>query len=345
MNIFFGENAVAQLTNLTNNYDKFFLLTDENIFRIYSSMIASLLPEKEIDKIVIPAGEESKSIENVVLIWNRLLEGKAGKDSLLINLGGGTISDIGGFAASCYKRGIDFVNVPTTLLAMIDASIGGKNGINFKNYKNQIGLFSEPESIIINPNFLKTLNTRDVMSGLAEMMKYAFISDLSFLDLDSDNYMDFIEKAAMTKDEIVSLDMKESGLRKILNFGHTIGHALESYYLDLRSSGIQDDYLTHGEAVALGMYSALYLSVKYCGLDVSWLLFYEMWFKGNLNLLNLSDFDVDRIFSYIAHDKKNKGGKPRFVLISAPEKPQIDVEVAEYDIKDAILILKEKFSE
>lgn len=339
MNIIFGEQASAQLSMLTNNYDKFFVLTDENIYRVYSSLIASLLPEKEVTKIVIPAGEESKSIENVVFIWNKLLEEKAGRDALLINLGGGTISDIGGFAASTYKRGIDFINVPTTLLAMIDASIGGKNGINFNNYKNQIGLFSEPNSVIINPNFLKTLNERDIKSGLAEMMKYAFIADESLLDLDSDNYLDFIEKAATIKEDIVSLDMKETGLRKILNFGHTIGHALESYYLE------KENYLIHGEAVALGIYSALYLSVKYCGLDDKWLFFYEMWFKGNLNLMNLNGFDVDAIYSYLSYDKKNKGGKPQFVLISAPGKPKIDVEVFDEDIKESIAILKNKFSE
>ena len=339
MNIIFGEQASAQLSMLTNNYDKFFVLTDENIYRVYSSLIASLLPEKEVTKIVIPAGEESKSIENVIFIWNKLLEAKAGRDSLLINLGGGTITDIGGFAASTYKRGIDFINVPTTLLAMIDASIGGKNGINFNNYKNQIGLFSEPNSVIINPNFLKTLNERDIKSGLAEMMKYAFIADESLLDLDSDNYLDFIEKAAEIKEDIVSLDMKETGLRKILNFGHTIGHALESYYLG------KENYLTHGEAVALGIYSALYLSVRYCGLDDKWLFFYEMWFKGNLNLMNLNSFDVDAIYSYLSYDKKNKGGKPQFVLISAPGKPKIDVEVFEGDIKESIAILKNKFSE
>ena len=311
---------------MTNNYDKFFVLTDENIYGIYSSMIASMLPEKEITKIVVPAGEQSKSIENVMLIWNKLLEAKAGRDALLINLGGGTISDLGGFAASTYKRGIDFVNVPTTLLAMVDASIGGKNGINFNNYKNQIGLFSEAQSVIINHQFLKTLNERDIKSGIAEMMKYAFVSDSSFLDLDTDNYL-------------VALDMRESGLRKILNFGHTIGHALESYYLD------RENYLTHGEAVALGMYSSLYLSVKYCGLDEKWLFFYEMWFKGNLNVMNLNGFDVDAIYAYVSHDKKNRGGKPRFVLISAPEKPMIDVEVSEYDIRESISILKNKFSE
>lgn len=338
MNIFLGEDAFAHLSALTNNYDKFFVLTDENIYKIYSSLFASLIPEKEVVKIVIPAGENSKNIENVIFIWNRLLEGKAGRDSLLINIGGGTITDIGGFAASCYKRGIDFVNVPTTLLAMVDAAIGGKNGINLNNYKNQIGLFSEPQSVIINPDFLKTLNKRDILSGMAEMVKYAYIADKSLLDIDFENYQDFIKESATIKNEIVSIDMKETGFRKILNFGHTIGHALESYYLD------KENYLTHGEAVALGMYGAINLSVKYCGLKEAWLLVYELWLKDNFNYLNLNDLDVEEVFSYISHDKKNKGGKPQFVLISEPEKPKIDVEVNDDDIKDAILLLKNKFS-
>lgn len=337
MDIYFGEEALGQLSALTYNYDKFFLLTDENIFRLYSSVIASLLPEKEMNKIILPAGEQSKSIENVVLIWNRLLEANAGRDSLFINLGGGTISDIGGFAASCYKRGIDFINVPTTLLAMVDASIGGKNGINFNNYKNQIGLFSEPKSTIINPDFLKTLNERDKLSGMAEMMKYAYIADESLLDVDFENYQDLIKTAATIKDEIVNMDMKETGLRKILNFGHTIGHALESYYID------KENYLTHGEAVALGMYGAINLSVKYCGLNDAWLLIHELWLRDNFNYINLNDLDVEKVFSYISHDKKNKGGRPRFVLISAPEKPKMDVEVSDDDIKESIMLIKNKF--
>ena len=338
MNIYFGEESLAQLSVLTSNYDKFFLLTDENIFKLYSSMIASLLPEKEVNKIVLPAGEQSKSIENVILIWNRLFEANAGRDSLLINLGGGTISDIGGFAASCYKRGIDFVNVPTTLLAMVDASIGGKNGINFNNCKNQIGSFSEPKSVIINPEFLKTLNDRDKASGMAEMMKYAYIADDSLLNVDFENYQNYIKTAATIKDEIVNLDMKETGIRKILNFGHTIGHALESYYLG------KENYLTHGETVALGMFGAINLSVKYCGLNDNWLLIHEFWLRDNFNYINLNDLDVDKVFSYISHDKKNKGGKPQFVLISAPEKPKTDVEVTDNDIKGSILLIKNKFS-
>ena len=271
-------------------------------------------------------------------IWNALLENNAGRDSLLVNFGGGTISDVGGFAASCYKRGIDFINIPTTLLAMVDASIGGKNGLNYNGLKNQIGLFSEPECVIVNTEFLKSLSQRDINSGLAEMLKYGFIADSSLLDLDQDNYLNYVKDAAIIKDDTVKLDFKESGLRKMLNFGHTVGHALEAFYLD------KDNYLTHGEAVALGMYSSLFLSVKYCGLNEKWLFFYELWIKGNIGFLNLDGFDFDSIFSFISHDKKNKGGSPQFVLISAPEKPVIDVNVEDDDIKESILILKNKFS-
>lgn len=333
MKIFFGEEGFARLSSLMEEYDKIFLLTDDRISRLYSSMFASVLSNKFI-KIVIPEGERNKTIENVCYIWSQLIENKAGRDALLINLGGGTISDIGAFAASTYKRGIDFVNVPTTLLAMVDASIGGKNGVNFKNYKNQVGLFSEPQAIFINPHFIKTLDERDVMSGLAEMMKYAFIADSSFLDITKDNYLEFIEKAALLKEDVVSLDYNEQGFRKILNFGHTIGHAIESFYME------KPDTLTHGEAVALGMYSALLLSVKYCNLDPRYVVFYEKWLVENYKSLNVNDLDVEAIMELMLHDKKNIGGRPRFVLVSAPEKALIDIEVNEEDIRDSIIALK-----
>lgn len=334
MNIYFGDEGFKQLELLKEKYNSIFVLTDENINTIYSLVIDSMSSYK----IVIPAGEECKTLDNVCFIWNALLENNAGRDSLLINFGGGTISDIGGFAASCYKRGIDFINIPTTLLAMVDASIGGKNGLNYNGLKNQIGLFSEPECVIVNTEFLKSLSQRDVNSGLAEMLKYGFIADSSLLDLDQDNYLNYVKDAAIIKDDTVKLDFKESGLRKMLNFGHTVGHALEAFYLD------KENYLTHGEAVALGMYSSLFLSVKYCGLNEKWLFFYELWIKGNIGFLNLGGFDLDSIFSFISHDKKNKGGKPQFVLISAPEKPVIDVNVDDDDIKESILMLKNKFS-
>ncbi|MBE6335870.1 MAG: 3-dehydroquinate synthase [Lentimicrobiaceae bacterium] len=338
MSIFFGENGFSQLSLLMDEYDKIFILTDERINKLYASLLASVVSYKVI-KIVIPEGENNKTIDNVCCIWSKMLENHAGRDSLLINFGGGTISDIGAFAASTYKRGIDFVNIPTTLLAMVDASIGGKNAINFNNIKNQIGLFSEPNSILINHSFLNTLDRRDILSGLAEMMKYAFIADASFLKINNDNYLAYIEKAALLKEDIVNFDMNEKGIRKMLNFGHTVGHALETFFMEKNNS------LTHGEAVALGMYSALFLSINYCGMDKHWFDFYENWLRDNYKHMDISGIDEDVVLSFISHDKKNIGGEPRFVLISEPEKAIIDVEVKVDDIRESISILRNIFRE
>lgn len=337
MNIFFNE-GFDHLATLIENHDKIFILTDDNIDRLYSSMLATTVSNK-IYKIVLPHGEQHKDIDSLCHVWNKLMEHEAGRDALLLNLGGGTISDIGAFAASCYKRGIDFVNVPTTLLAMIDAAIGGKNGVNFNKIKNQIGLFSMPQCVIVKTDFLDTLNERDVVAALPEMMKYAFIADKSFLNIDIENYKDYIKKAAMLKDEIVAMDMTEKGLRKILNFGHTIGHAIETFYID------KEDYMRHGEAVALGMYCALYLSTQYCELDDRWLLIYEFWLKENVKVNDISDLSIDDVVAFITHDKKNVAGKARFVLVSEPEHPVIDVEVAADDIRKAVAILKKKFGD
>lgn len=336
MNICFDDAGFSRLETLMENHDKIFILTDDNIDRLYSSMLASMTSHK-VHKIVIPHGEQNKDIETVCHIWNKLMELGAGRDALMINLGGGVISDIGAFAASCYKRGIDFVNVPTTLLAMVDAAIGGKNGVDFNNIKNQIGLFSQPQCVIINHDFLNTLDERDVMAALPEMMKYGFIADKSFLDIDNENYKDYINKAAMLKDEIVAMDMTEKNMRKMLNFGHTIGHAIETFYIG------RENYMRHGEAVALGILCALFLSVRYCKLDERWLLIYEFWLKDNLKINDISDLSVDEVLKVISHDKKNIAGKTRFVLISEPERPAIDVEVSNDDIRESVLYLKTKF--
>lgn len=336
MNIFFGEEGFNQLETLMENHDKVFILTDDNIDKLYPSLLASASSHKTY-KIVLPHGEHNKNLDAACHIWNEMMQHEAGRDAMMINLGGGTISDIGAFAASCFKRGIDFVNVPTTLLAMVDAAIGGKNGVNFNKIKNQIGLFSEPQCVIINTDFLKSLDKRDINAALSEMMKFSFIADKSFLDIDNENYKDYIVKAAMLKDEIVSMDMKEKGMRKILNFGHTIGHAIETFYLD------RYDYMRHGEAVALGIYCALFLSTRYCNLDERWLMIYEFWLRENVMFNNISDLSPERIMDIISHDKKNVAGRPRFVLVAEPERPVIDVEVGDDDIRDAVECLKMKF--
>lgn len=250
----------------------------------------------------------------------------ADRNALLINLGGGVITDLGGFAASTYKRGIKFINIPTTLLGMIDAAIGGKTGIDFGGGKNQIGTFAEAEEVVIDPVFLTTLPQRELLSGMAEMLKYGFIADANLLKSNLENYQQFISRCGEIKSEIVAQDPTEKDLRKVLNFGHTLGHAIESHCLTT------DHPLLHGEAVALGMAAALWLSVKQCGLDKKVLKEYETQLPQLLSEaeLNLTEADMDSILAYLVLDKKNKGEKPQFVLLEAVGKPVWDVEV-DYD--------------
>ena len=303
-----------------------FILTDENVAPFWLPEVAHWLHCDSAVEIVIKAGEQYKNLQTVQRIWKTLMKHHADRNALLINLGGGTITDLGGFAASTFKRGIKFINIPTTLLAMVDAAIGGKTGIDFGGAKNQIGTFAEAEDLIVNPVFLETLPPREFLSGLAEMQKYGFIADANLLNVNLENYQQHIVRCGEIKRDIVTKDPTEKGLRKILNFGHTLGHAIESHCLTT------DHPLLHGEAVALGMAGALWLSVKQCGLNEQVLKDYE----GKLPMLlseaevSLSEADVEPILGYLVHDKKNKGEKPQFVLLEAVSNPVWDVTV-DYD--------------
>ena len=311
---------------------KVFILTDENIAPFWLSEVEYWLKCEKAVEIVIKPGERHKNLQTVQRIWKVLMKHHADRNALLINLGGGVITDLGGFAASTYKRGIKFINVPTTLLAMVDAAIGGKTGIDFGGAKNQIGTFAEAEDVLVDPVFLSTLPRREILSGLAEMLKYGFIADADLLKSNLENYQQYISRAGEIKREIVAKDPTEKGLRKVLNFGHTLGHAIESHCLTT------DYTLLHGEAVALGMAGALWLSVKRCGLDEKVLKDFE---KKLLVLLSeaeiaLADADVEPIMGYLAHDKKNQGDKPQFVLLEAIGNPVWNVEV-ELDLVKASL--------
>ena len=300
-----------------------FILTDENVAPFWLPEVAHWLHCDSATDIVIKPGEQHKNLQTVQRIWKTLMKHQADRNALLVNLGGGVISDLGGFAASTYKRGIKFVNVPTTLLAMVDAAIGGKTAIDFGGAKNQIGTFAEAEEVLVDPVFLTTLLRRDILSGLSEMLKYGFIADTKMLEANLENYQHFILRAGEIKREIVAKDPYESGLRKILNFGHTFGHAIESHSLTT------DNPLLHGEAVALGMAAALWLSMKQCGLDETVLKGYEKQLPMLLSEaeLNLTGSDVEPIMTYLIHDKKNKGEKPQFVLLEAIGRPAWDLEV------------------
>lgn len=321
-----------KLQKTISEASKVFILTDENVFPFWLPEVAHWLHCDAAIEIVIKPGEQHKNLQTVQRIWKTLMKHHADRNAMLVNLGGGVITDLGGFAASTYKRGIKFINIPTTLLAMVDAAIGGKTGIDFGGGKNQIGTFAEAEVVIIDPVFLETLPERELHSGMAEMIKYGFIADANLLNINSENYQQYITRCGEIKRGIVAQDPTEKGLRKILNFGHTIGHAIESHCLTT-------DYpLLHGEAVALGMLGALWLSVKQCGLDEKVLQDYEKQLPMLLSEaeLNLTEADVEPILDYLALDKKNKGEKPQFVLLEAVGKPVRDVEVELSLIKQAL---------
>ena len=316
-----------RLRTILSEAPQVFILTDENIAPFWLPETEYWLGCENAVEIVIQSGEKHKTLQTVQRIWKTLMRHHADRNALLVNLGGGVITDLGGFAASTYKRGIRFVNIPTTLLGMVDAAIGGKTGIDFGGAKNQIGTFAEAEEVIIDPVFLETLPTRELLSGLSEMLKYGFIADAKLLEACIENYQDYVLRAGEIKRKIVAQDPYEAGLRKILNFGHTLGHAIESHCLTT------DAPLLHGEAVALGMLAALWLSVKQCGLDEQVLKDYEKKLPILLSEAetSLAESDIEPILGYLAYDKKNEAEKPQFVLLEAIGKPVRDVTV-EYDI-------------
>ena len=326
--------------SILSNASQVFILTDENVAPFWLPEVAHWLHCNAAVDIVIKAGEEHKNLQTVQRIWKVLMKHHADRNALIINLGGGTITDLGGFAASTYKRGIKFINVPTTLLAMVDAAIGGKTGIDFGGAKNQIGTFAEAEEVLIEPVFLSTLPRREILSGMSEMLKYGFIADPKLLEINLDNYQDFILHAGEIKREIVAQDPHEMGLRKILNFGHTLGHGIESHCLTT------DCPLLHGEAVALGMAAALWLSVKQLGLDEKTLMNFEEKLPVLLSEaeIALSETDVEPVLSYLVHDKKNKGNQPQFVLLKAMGKPVWDVEVEPSLVREALAYVFTKVS-
>ena len=330
-----------KLKQIFADTSKVFILTDENVAPFWLSEAAHWLHCDSAIDIVIKAGEQHKNLQTVQRIWKTLMKHYADRNALLINLGGGVITDLGGFAASTFKRGIKFINIPTTLLAMVDAAIGGKTGIDFGGGKNQIGTFADAEEVIVDPVFLETLPQRELLSGMAEMMKYGFIFDANLLNVNLENYRQYITRCGEIKRKIVEKDPIEKGLRKVLNFGHTLGHAIESHCLTT-------DYpLLHGEAVALGMLGTLWLSVKQLGLDEKVLQDFEKLLPMLLSEaeMPLSENDIEPILGYLVHDKKNKGERPRFVLIEEVGKPVWNVEVPENMVRLSLEYIINKVSE
>ena len=282
---------------------------------------------KDIEIIEIEPGEKNKNIETCVAIWEALTELQADRNCLLINLGGGVILDMGGFIAATFKRGIDFIFIPTTLLAMVDASIGGKTGIDLGVIKNQIGLFKTPISVLIHDIFLETLPANQMRSGLAEMLKHGLIENKKYWNLLKDltqltqeNLLSLIIESVNIKKKFVQDDFKESGNRKKLNFGHTIGHAIESYFLALN----QNPPVLHGEAVAAGMIVESYISYRKNLIDLDTYKEIKDTIDQYFEKLPLNEENIEAIFPYLKHDKKNSNNEIKFILLEEIGQSTID---------------------
>lgn len=309
-----------------------FILTDENVAAFWLPELEHWLGCDDAVEIVMKPGEQQKTLQTAQRIWKKMLKHGADRHSIMINFGGGVITDLGGFVASCYQRGIRFIHVPTSLLAMVDAAIGGKNGVDFAGFKNQIGTFAQPLEVLVNPIFLSTLPDRELLSGLSEMVKYGFIADPSMLKVDENNYEQYLLRAGRVKQEIVDRDFTEQGCRKMLNFGHTLGHAFEGYY------AAAGNPLAHGEAVALGMGCALWLSVKQCGLPESVLRDYVPTLRHLLSMAPVDEvkLDAEVLLPYVSHDKKNRGGQTGWVLLSSVGSPVYDVQVPDDLVRQSV---------
>ena len=334
-NIHFTQNVNQQLQSCLTlfNPDKIAILVDENTL---VHCLPKLTSFKGTALIQIASGEKNKNIETCQIIWQKLTDFKFTRKSLLVNLGGGVIGDMGGFVAATFKRGIPFINIPTTLLSQVDASIGGKLGVDFNEFKNHIGVFKDPDAIIICDNFLSTLPYRQLKSGFAEIIKHGLICDTAYwqdiqmtLISGIKEWQYFIEKSVLVKADVVKKDPYESGLRKILNFGHTLGHSIESWYL-----GTEKDLL-HGEAIAAGMIMEAKLA-----LDLG--LIEKEYFKQIVSYID-QVFDrvmifppFDKIKSLLRQDKKNQGSTVMFSLINGPGSCLFDIEVSNAQIADAI---------
>lgn len=332
--IFFNENAYSELNlQLQNkNYSKIFILVDENTNEnCLPEFLPFLATEIPFEIIEIESGEINKNIHTCTEIWSILTDLGADRKSLLLNLGGGVITDIGGFIASTFKRGIDFINVPTTLLGMVDASIGGKNGVDLGSLKNQIGTITNPEMVVIDTRFLATLEQDQMRSGLAEMLKHGLIFDqiywnhfLNLACLNTNDLDNLIHQAIDIKNKIVSQDPKENGIRKALNFGHTLGHAIESYFLENEDKTT----LLHGEAIAVGIVLESFLSLEQKLITLEVYSQIKETIKSIFGTVEIAENDLTPICTYLIHDKKNEYGKVQFVLLDGIGNVKFNQEVA-----------------
>lgn len=314
---------------------KIAVLVDENTSEHCFPLIQSVLPEAYV--IEIKSGEENKILETCEYIWSQLTEYKFDRKGLVINLGGGVIGDMGGFCAATYKRGLHFFQLPTTLLSQVDASVGGKLGVDFFGFKNHIGLFKIPDTVIIDTQFLKTLLPAEVKSGFAEIIKHCLIADSEkWAELTSTAYQDqdwddLVAHSIKIKDKITLSDPFESGLRKILNFGHTIGHAIETHFLT-----IPGKRLLHGEAIAVGMICESYLSVERGFISQTDLEDISQYILSIYGKVSISPEDIEQLIPYTLQDKKNENSIVLASLLEKVGKANYNIELSSNDVERSI---------
>lgn len=332
------ETRLASLMEVIElgKYSKIFVFADSNTSEVCLPLFREMLDDfNGFDLIETDPGEENKNIDFCIGIWKTLLDFGADRKCLMINLGGGVITDMGGFVASTYKRGIDFINIPTTLLSQVDASVGGKTGIDVDNVKNMVGTFTLPQSVFIETAFLKTLPARELLSGFAEMIKHGLIADRNYYqELKNSDYLQIepqaIYRSVEIKNEVVTEDPHEKGLRKILNFGHTIGHAVETYAL------INDAKpLTHGEAIAIGMICEAFLSATNNTLSQDELKDITTYINSLYPPYHLKKESFTQLMELMQSDKKNENGQIMFSLLSGIGKCEYNCRVSEKDILES----------
>lgn len=322
-----------------------FILVDGNTRRLCLPLFMKDDFFGRVTVIEIKANDDHKTLESLASVWTSLQKNGATRKSLMINLGGGMVTDLGGFAASTFKRGMEYVNVPTTLLGAVDAAVGGKTGINFGGLKNEIGVINSSKSVVINADFFRTLDAENLRSGYAEMIKHGLISNteiwkhiLSF-DLDNVDYnrlSELLLESISVKEKVVEIDPTEKGLRKVLNFGHTVGHAFESYAMEMGKP------VLHGYAVAWGMISELYLSYKLLGFPKETLSTAVRMIKENYGALPIKCDIYDHLYDLMTHDKKNEGdGRILFSLLKNIGEIEINVAVSKKDILDSLDFYRE----
>ncbi|EEX19383.1 3-dehydroquinate synthase [Prevotella veroralis] len=324
-------------------HDRIFVLVDETTNKLCWTLVKDYLCLKDAQTIVIGATDRRKNLDTLVHVWESLQQGKATRHSLLINLGGGMVTDLGGFAASTYKRGINFINVPTTLLAMVDASVGGKTGINFGGLKNEIGVFNDAEFVLLDTNWLRTLDEENIRSGYAEMLKHGLIADETmWAELINFNIAQpnlhqlafMLDKSVRIKERIVDEDPHEKGIRKALNLGHTFGHAFESW-------AMKHHPILHGYAVAFGLVAELYLATTQTDFPTERMRQTVNFIRAYYGSLPITCNDYPELIELMHHDKKNRGNEINVTLLGGIGDIRINQTITEEDIKEALDFFRE----